>query len=203
MIGNIVYKKRPALPPVDRRELLRYAGVREESRETEALLDSCIDEAEDKLSPRVCYREFEIKREGECLDLGFAKTRSSSLIKTLSDCDGIVLFCATVGSGMDRLIARYSLTSPSRSLIMQALGTERAEALCDAFCLELEGEKAAIGLSTTRRFSPGYGDLPLELQRDIFAFLDPAKTIGVSLGDNLLMSPSKSVTAIIGIKCKV
>ena len=48
-------------------------------------------------------------------------------------------------------------------------------------------------------FSPGYGDLPLDLQREIFAALDCPKRIGVSLNESLLMSPSKSVSAIIGL----
>ena len=50
------------------------------------------------------------------------------------------------------------------------------------------------------RFSPGYGDVPLEIQKDIVMLLDCAKRIGVSLNDSLLMSPSKSVTAFIGLQ---
>ena len=49
------------------------------------------------------------------------------------------------------------------------------------------------------RFSPGYGDLPLDVQRPLFAALDVPRKIGVSLTDSLLMAPSKSVSAIIGI----
>ena len=49
------------------------------------------------------------------------------------------------------------------------------------------------------RFSPGYGDLSLEMQRDIFRVLDCPRKIGLTLNESLLMSPSKSVTAIIGI----
>ena len=49
------------------------------------------------------------------------------------------------------------------------------------------------------RYSPGYGDLSLESQKQVFALLNPPKYIGVTLNDSLLMSPSKSVTGIIGI----
>ena len=48
------------------------------------------------------------------------------------------------------------------------------------------------------RFSPGYGDFPLTAQRDIFAILDCPKRIGLSLNQSLLLSPTKSVTAVIG-----
>lgn len=57
----------------------------------------------------------------------------------------------------------------------------------------------AAGGDTRPRFSPGYGDLPLALQRDIFHALDCARKIGLTLNDSLMMSPAKSVTAIIGI----
>lgn len=200
MIDKFVFTKSFSLPPVDRRETLRYAGVREETPEISSLLDSCITEAEGKLSCKVCYQHFEIKRLDGEIDLGFTKTSSVSLTKTLDGCERIVVFCATVGAGMDRLIARYSIASPSRSVILQALGTERVEALCDTFCDELEREQADRGFSITKRFSPGYSDLPLDLQREIFATLSPQTKIGVSLNDSLLMTPSKSVTAIIGIK---
>ena len=58
-------------------------------------------------------------------------------------------------------------------------------------------KKAAVFLPP--RFSPGYGDLPLSLQRDIFRVLDCPRKIGLTLNESLLMSPSKSVTAIVGL----
>ncbi|MBP3731219.1 MAG: hypothetical protein J6I40_07110, partial [Mailhella sp.] len=49
------------------------------------------------------------------------------------------------------------------------------------------------------RFSPGYGDFALEHQRDFARFLDMPRNAGISLSDTLLMTPSKSVTAVIGV----
>ena len=84
---------------------------------------------------------------------------------------------------------------------MQAIGSERVESRCVAFEGEIKDElrEARGEISFRPRFSPGYGDLSLELQRDIFRLLDCQRQIGVTLGDSLLMSPSKSVTAIIGV----
>ena len=103
---------------------------------------------------------------------------------------------ATIGIGLDRLAARYAKTSPAKALILQGLGAERIEALADLFCRGLEKE----GLNVTSRFSAGYGDLSLELQREIFRVLDCQRSIGLTLNDSLIMSPTKSITAIIGIK---
>ena len=85
------------------------------------------------------------------------------------------------------------------SVCLQAIGAERIEALCNAFSLEMKNEYAKSGRSLRPRFSAGYGDLPLELQREIFNALGCERRIGLTLNDSLIMSPSKSVTAIIGI----
>jgi cobalamin-dependent methionine synthase I len=96
---------------------------------------------------------------------------------------------------MDRLIAKYSSISPAKALMMQAIGTERIESLCNTFCRDV-----AANRMITSRVSPGYGDIPMEMQRDIFVLLDCSKRIGITLSESLLMSPTKSVTAIFGVK---
>ena len=56
---------------------------------------------------------------------------SADLARYLGGCRRVVLFAATVGVAPDRLIQRYSRVSPSKALVMQAVGAERVEALCD------------------------------------------------------------------------
>lgn len=198
-MSNTVYTLSYDEPPLDRGEILRYAGVRGDAPELCGLLEECISEARGRLVYKVCYAKFPITKEGELLNIGFTSTSSSDLSKNLRDCDSIVLFAATVGLEIDRLITRYSSISPTKALIFQALGAERIESLCNSFCRDIKTKKKAEGRSVRPRFSAGYGDFPIEEQRNIFAALDCPKRIGVSLNESLLMSPSKSVTAIIGI----
>ena len=183
---NMIFTKIFDAPPFDRGEILRYAGAKELLPDIDRLIDECIEEAKDKLIYKVCYGHF---------PLSFMKLKSERLTKNLSGCKSIVLFAATVGIGLDRLIARYGKISPAKALIFQAIGAERIESLCDEFCRFAECEYGY----TKPRFSPGYGDLPLEVQKDFFRVLDPSKRIGLSLNESMLMTPSKSVTAIIGI----
>ncbi|MBQ8208483.1 MAG: Vitamin B12 dependent methionine synthase activation subunit [Clostridia bacterium] len=194
--GDFIREETFSEPEISRREIIRYAGGGEDSGEFSALIDSCLAEALPMLSYKVCYRSFSYAETEQGLDFGFAKVKSEALSKNLRGCDKILLFAATVGIGIDRLIMKYGRISPARALIMQALGAERIEALCDAFCSELENK----GLAPRPRFSPGYGDLPLEFQKDIFAALDCHRKIGLTLSSSLLMSPTKSVTAIVGIE---
>ena len=193
-----VFTKQYSAPPVDRREILRYARVKEASAELEELLDRCLAQT-DVLSYKVCWCEFALTQLENELDLGFARTASADLMRNLSGCQRIILFAATIGLEMDRLIARAERLSPAAAVMLQAIGSERVEAVCDAFNNEQKEQLLQQGLYTRPRFSPGYGDLPLQLQKDIFAVLDCPRRIGISLNESLMMSPGKSVTAIIGI----
>ena len=185
------------LPDVDLREMLRYAACRAPDEQTLALAETCAAEGEKVLRPGLCWLEVPLTVREDEVDLGFARFTSRKLADTLRGCDRAVVFAATVGLELDRLIARYGRISPSKGLMMQALGAERIEALCDAFCAWLAQEYAPLTLR--QRFSPGYGDLPLTAQRAMFDALQCHRRIGLYLNESLLMSPTKSVTAIVGI----
>ncbi len=197
-----VYKKAFALPEPDRREILLYAGVMGASgtEELSHLTEECITLAESAITPRVCYAELAVSVGCDSVDFGVFSISSSDLCKNLWGCERAVIFAATVGSELDRLYAREAVRSPAMALMISAFGSERIEALCNIFNRAVKAEAAARGESTAPRFSPGYGDLPLSAQRDIFALLECPRNVGISLCDSLMMSPKKSVTAIIGIR---
>jgi len=188
-------QKTCAAPALDRREILRYAGARFADEALDRLLDDCLDEALPVLTYKVCSLRAPISIVGSSVVFASLSFTSAALAKNLNGCGEAVLFAATVGLGIDRLIARYKSLSPSKSLMLQAIGAERIESLCDTFCDGLEGE----GIKLRPRFSPGYGDLDISCQRGIFDLLGCEKRIGVTLNGSMLMSPSKSVTAIVGI----
>ena len=186
------------LIPADEKEVLHYAMLPRSADAPEALpLGECLRMAQGRIRCRAVWRRYPLTRTETGLDLGFAATGSLSLQKRLEGCESILLFCCTAGAEMDRLIARAALRSPLHGLLMHALGAQQVEGACDRLIAQL----AALlpGCALTPRYSPGYGDLPLSLQRDIFAALSCERLIGVTLTDSLLMRPSKSVTAIVGI----
>ncbi len=176
-------------------EVYRYARQGEVTPEIAKLIEECIAEAMGGFSYKVCYGELDVCISGDTVDFGITKVESRDLARNLKGCNRVVIFCATVGLGIDRLINRYGTTSPAKGLIMQAIGAERIESLCNAFNNEIKRKH-----ETVPRLSPGYGDFPLEFQREIFRLLSPDKRIGLMLNESLLMSPTKSVTAIIGLK---
>lgn len=193
-----IYVRNYDLPTVNIKEALRYMGGKEEES-TLSLLRECIEECLPLLSYKVCYGYSDIKVNEEEVEFSFGTFRSKLLAKNLKDSREAVLFGATIGLEMDRLISKYGRLAPAKGVCFQGLGSERIEALCDAFNNDIREEEMKKGRSLSPRFSPGYGDLALNHQREIFAFLDCKRKIGLSLNESMLMSPSKSVTAIIGI----
>lgn len=200
---SIIHTRVYPEPKFRPKEALRYAGAFGESEEMLSLLEETSGELLPRLDYKVCYCELDAAFCDGAYDLGFALVSSNSLARCLSGCERIILFAATIGLELDRAARRYSSTSGSRALMAQGIGAERIESLCDAFCLDIAREYEAQGFECTPRFSPGYGDLPLDLQRDIFAYLKPEGRIGITLNESLLMTPTKSVTAIVGLRRKV
>ena len=181
---------------MDRGEILRYMGAGPGREATEQLVDQCLVEALPLLSYRVCWRRFAIPEgAGEHL-LPFDAMGSRDIKKCLEGAREGILFAATLGLSLDRALFQYGRTAPSRGICFQAIGAERIESLCDGFCRDMASE---TGLYPGPRFSPGYGDLPLLTQKEIFRLLDCPGRIGLTLTDSLLMSPSKSVTAVFGL----
>lgn len=179
---------------IDEKETTRYLGFGTKTPDTQT--QKLILKAKDELvlDCRVCAMEtpVSVSEDGNITFDGFS-VASKSLAKNLLGCEKAVVFGATVGAMFDRLLQKAEITSPAYAVVLQAAGTAAIESLCDTFCEEL-GE-------TRPRFSPGYGDLPLEAQTDIFKVLDLSKNIGVTLSSSLLMIPTKSVTAIVGLGC--
>lgn len=191
---NTVYTLNFDEPKINKKEIMRYMTGKGSDTALNELIEECLSELDGALEYKVCYAKLEMQVDGSKVVLPCAEIESEKLAKNLCGCKKVIVFTATIGVGIDRLIAKYSRLSPSKALCFQAIGAERVEALCDDFCRsqEQKGEKLRP------RFSPGYGDLRLETQKMFFSLLDCPKRIGVILGDTLLMSPSKSVTAFVG-----
>ena len=185
-------------------EILRYIGARDRNSNANIgdklrdMIRECLAITESKLTYKVSFCELEVSV-GESLRLADMTICSKDLAKNLSGCKSAFVFAATVGIEIDRLIARYSATSPAKALIFDGIGAERIESLCNVFCAEMAQIKAREACFLRPRFSAGYGDFPIEAQKDIFRLLDCPKNLGVTLLDSMLMSPTKSVTAIMGV----
>jgi len=188
------------------REIFRYLGLRgtEPEPAVRRAAQECLTELTGQLTPREVHRFFPLEREGEdTFRIEGVAFPSRSLARNLAGCREVCLMAATVGMAPDRLSARASAGGKvSRAVIVQAAGAALIEAWCDQVNETIRKEAAERGGFLRPRFSPGYGDLALSHQTELFRLLNVQKTIGVTLTESLLMMPSKSVTALIGVSAE-
>ena len=141
------------------------------------------------MTPRYIYKVFE-KDDYRSVLAG------NDVMCHLDGCDRFIVFAATLGASVDNLIRKYQATDVTSALVVDAEASAAIEMLCDLATAEIA--KSAGGRLTSR-FSPGYGDYPLEKQKDLLFSLDAGRKIGLFAGDSYMLSPTKSVTAVIGI----
>jgi len=184
----------------DKKEVLRYMGQRGEADENvHSLADSVLPLVMENLSPKGCFVLKNLVFKDEQIFVGNMKISSCSLKKNLAGCQSAVVFALTVGIGADRLIASYSSTKPSFALVASAGATAAVEAYADLFCGELKSWFGQKNQYLRPRFSPGYGDFSPDFQRDFVEMTEASKHLGIYLTKAMMMTPTKSVTGIIGV----
>ena len=166
--------------PLDRKRWLAALQSGEEALDS---LQAQMDLAEQQLlkaaDPKAVYRimnKADIKREGVSIE------------KHLAECEKVAVMGATLGMGIDDLIRRAQIQDCGASLLI--------EDVCYTFQAQIDAQTDGY---LTARFSPGYGDYPLEYQPLIIRYIDGPRKIGLNVTSNNLMVPRKSVTALIGI----
>ncbi len=192
---------RTAQVDIPLRAVYRYLGYGRTTpdQNISALIQRCRGEVAVASAYQACWGVVPIHVTGTTVNLSILQVESRALSRNLHGCEQAILFAATLGAGVDQLRLRAEITSPTRALILDAVGTAAVEAWCDQLCEQFRSRFAEQGLKLRPRFSPGYGDLSLSLQRPLLDALRAPSRIGVSLTRAQLMVPQKSVSAIVGL----
>lgn len=186
---------------IDFAEAYRYMGCRgipsgREKDDLEKAARMTIENSRPRVVYKICRIEHSdaVTLPGTCLRL-----EGKAIAALLHDCGMCVIFCATIGTDVDALIRKWQIKDIAFAAALDACASSAVENLCGKVEDKLTREYNSQGFYLTDRFSPGYGDLPLSIQKDFCAALDTSRKIGVSVTESGLMIPKKSVTAIIGI----
>lgn len=186
------------MPDIPIREVLHFLGWHGTPVE-DSILDqirSSIQEAKSELQPHVVTRCFAFDEERRLTGTVFMP-KGSDVRCLLRSCNGAVLMAATLGAKSERMLLRRQARSSAEALILDAVFSAAIEAVCDE--QERLLREAYSGLHLTDRFSPGYGDMPMEQTKEICAVLQAEKTMGLTVSASGVMIPRKSVTAILGV----
>ena len=185
----------------DFKEVARYLGYRRAAppeADVSALMEKAASEMQSVMKAQAVFEIFDLSVDNQELRFADVTLHSRDLGRNLEGCSQVVLLAATIGPQVDALIRRHSSLDPVYASILQATGAMYIEELVDLVNSEIKKIAATQGLKTKPRYSPGYGDVPLQVQKDFFRLL-PCTRIGLTLMDTLIMAPEKSVTAFVGI----
>lgn len=187
---------------IDKKEVKRYLRYHSDEMDTETIskFDDCSSLIQNKVEPRFIYQQFQITPVYNGYHI--AKTRfflkGKSISRHLENSSSCYLLAATLGISMDRILNRNNKVDLPKAIICDACASTYIEEICDQISTYLQ--KINPKSELTSRFSPGYGDLSLENQLWILQLLDAPKKIGLTVSPEYLLIPSKSITAIIGVK---
>lgn len=208
-MANILNLNKSLLSPTqsDYKEVARYIGYSRAITPddmTNELIEKACKELFEKLMPQVVYEEFplsvnNISENEDRPQITFADVSifSKDLYNNLHDCNSVYLIACTIGPQVDAFIRRAQATDPAYAAVLQSTGAMYIEKLVDYVNDEIKKNATAAGKEAKPRYSPGYGDVPLTVQKDFFRLL-PCTRIGLTLMDTLIMAPEKSVTAFVG-----
>ena len=217
---SVIYHHRvdAASVPVDMDETYRYMGFARSvvlgkdggiPQDIQELVTSCVQQMHSTLKAQSVYTclpleiDFPAEETTDQLPLikiGSIQFESKYLAKNLAGCSKVILIASTIGPLADNLIRRFTKLDAAKAAIMQAAGAMFIESYLDSFNAQLEKEAEEQGFKLHSRFSPGYGDVSLEIQRHFFSILPCTQRIGLTLTNSLVMAPEKSVTAFIGME---
>ena len=180
---------------IEKGELLSYLGYRGQaiSQEMDIKIAYAIDLCQSLVRPMSVVKRFKVNKETKIVEGTTLILDGEDIWKHIEGCSEIYLICATVGFLPEKEITRQMIKDKTLAIILDSAAICAIESYLDDI------EKALDGTLTTR-YSCGYGDFPIEAQKDICAVLDTQRKIGVSVNSSYMLSPQKSVTCVIGIK---
>lgn len=179
----------------DKKMALRFMGCKELSENMAEMYEYSLKEYKKAAVFKACYRQTAVSFYGEKgIRFDFGEIESESLRKNLEGCKSAFIFAATSGAAVDRLIMKRTKISAADGMITDCIASSGIEVFCD-----LINEEMREGRVLKPRYSPGYGDVSLCCQSEILSYLDAYRKIGLTLTETYLMTPIKSVTAIVGI----
>lgn len=185
-------------------EIHRYLGYQkiQPDERVQEIVDACKQKVIQQSTLRKSVKLFDLNIEEDVIHIETMDIHSKNLLHNLEGCEKVILMGVTIGPAIDQLIRRAEITNMLEAAIYQAIGAAYVEAWADVVNTEIKESMKNRGYYCRPRFSPGYGDFDLSFQKDFSQLLDLSHTTGIKLTDTLLMTPSKSVTALIGCSKK-
>ena len=181
---------------INREEAFRYMGhkggvIPDHILE---LADQCEQQLLQVMEPRYTYKVFDLSAGDTGIRVGATPLylEGKDIAAHLEHCTRCIFFCATLSAGVDRLIRTYETREMEKAVITDCMASSAVEQLCNDAEAEIEAQ-LGNAVHYTWRFSPGYGDFPLAVQRQFLDLLDASRKIGVTVTDRVIGISEKEI----------
>ena len=187
---------------INKNEVFRYLGYSNTNidKTIESIVDTCIVEIKELSDMKYVFSIFDIEKNNPKLNLinCIIELKGNDISKHLNSSEKVAVMAVTLGIEVEGKIRYYSLTDLTTGIIFDACATALVEELCDYVQDKIKEIAIDQGYNITSRYSPGYGDLSIDIQSQILDSLNTQKLIGLSTTKTHILLPRKSVTAFIG-----
>lgn len=191
----------PILNNIDLSETRRYAGLAKKVEfEDKMLIDACT-EMQIIATPKATWLIYPYNNDLTTIESDVPlKLDSKSIIQHLTGSAYVAVLAVTVGAEVENAVTtHFTKGNYTRGFLLDAAATTAVETAADQVSLIVAQEAKKLGLTTTKRFSPGYGDWDITNQPEILR-LACASSVGISTTTSCMLIPRKSVTAVIGLR---
>lgn len=182
-------------------DALRYMRVPPEGQNAELVrtVSEAFSKLEGIITPRMVWGRFHVVHFDGGIELEGGYIYSENIARLTARSDECIVLAATLGHEVDRQISAFQRKNMLDGLALDACASVRIDDFVDAETRRVIVPSLHDGERLTSRFSPGYGDLSMNVTEDIITILNAQKRIGLSVTRSMMMSPIKSITAIIGL----
>lgn len=189
------------LKSINQNEAIRYMGYgnNKPNEQMQTMIDACEQKLLEVIVPRYLYNCYDISLSDGIVTVANSslELRGKDIYNHLKGCTKAIFMCATLSGEVDALIRKAQITDITKALIIDSLASAGIESVCNQIDELIVSEYPDY--YTTWRFSPGYGDFPISIQRSFLDILNAPKRIGLTVNSGNILIPTKSVTAIIGL----
>jgi hypothetical protein len=175
---------------------LRYDGrYTEIGPDIELLIQNQIENAYSLIHPSVVYITF-FNKDDEFDDIKKTIVKGSKQVEDLlKKAEAFTLMAVTIGPDLEREVDNIKESDLTAAYVLDTAGSEAVEQSANFVSKILKNEASTQECSLSMRFSPGYGDWPVEASNDVFKYVDASK-IDMSLSRSGILVPRKSITAV-------
>ena len=189
---------------INKDEVLRYLGYRRQviTDSLNALIEDLINETKNIIRPKATYQQFAVEVGKTNLVLAGTNVEliGKDIARHLKDSTQCIVLATTLGWEIEQKINYYKRFDLTKSVVLDVCASVAIESYTDEIEIEIRALALEQNYGITYRYSPGYGDFPITSQRMIVRSLEADKRIGLTVTEDSILLPRKSITAIIGLQ---